>query len=105
MMREHEEVILGLQPVEWAQWMHHPITKGFFAYLGDFEGDLVAEITDRFMAGTLYDEPRGEGADLEGRNAHVLRGRVLTLQETRRITLEAILAYYRGKLGLGEDED
>jgi hypothetical protein len=98
----HEELLLETSQIGWAQWRHNPLTAAFFAFLGDQEENFVQAIMARFLAGQLYREEAGESQE---QNATVLRGRVISLRETQGITLEAIQAFYRDKLGLPQEDD
>lgn len=104
MADHHEDLFLAMKPLEWAQWMHHPITEAFFVFLADQEGNFLEAITNRFVAGMLYENGGAVDGDSQERNASVLRGRVIALRETQRITLADLQAFYRGKRGLPQDE-
>lgn len=105
MADHHEELMLCLTQQEWAQWQHNPVTAAFFVFLEDQETNFMDNIAERFVAGMLYEKGGSDGVDSQDHNASVLRGRVIALRETRRITLADLQAFYRDKRGEPQPED
>lgn len=95
----HGEILLELSQQGFAQWMHHPITKAFFAFLDDQYCAYRETAADLLEAGAYR-----QGATREDQNPDVVRGMLLQLKQLSRIGLTDIQSFY-GKEPPSEEQD
>jgi hypothetical protein len=78
----------GLTKDDFQVWKHHPVSKVYLKYLGDYRAMLLRELLERWEAGALTLDTEKE-----------IRGRTLTLADLVDLQFASIEKFY------SEEED
>jgi hypothetical protein len=73
----------GISEGDFNAWKHHPVSKVYLRYLGDYRSMLLRELLGRWEAGKLELETEKE-----------IRGRVMTLADLVELRFESIQKFY-----------
>ena len=93
-------LMLGLSETEFAQWTHSPITRAFLQYLDDQVENWLEQAMAVFLAGNFV-----PGAARQDQNPEVVRGRILAVQELRRINIADIQGFYEAQQTPEDSQD
>lgn len=74
----------GLTEGDFQVWKHHPVSKIYLQYLGDYRAMLLKELLGRWEAGALTLETEKE-----------IRGRVMTLADLVELQFASIQKFYQ----------
>jgi hypothetical protein len=75
--------IEGLTKDDFQVWKHHPVSKLYLKYLGDYRAMLLRELLERWEAGALTLDTEKE-----------IRGRTLTLADLVDLQFASIEKFY-----------
>lgn len=73
----------GLTEADFQVWKHHPVSKLYLKYLGDYRAMLIRELLGRWEGGTLTLDTEKE-----------IRGRTVTLAELAELQFASIQKFY-----------
>lgn len=73
----------GLTEADFNVWKHHPVSKLYLRYLGDYRAMLIRELLERWEAGTLQLDTEKE-----------IRGRTMTLADLTELQFASIQKFY-----------
>lgn len=75
-----------LENERFGQWLHHPMTKRFMAFLKHRDDMLKAAAIGLWQAGQFRDPSKSQSEEL--------RGRTLELSDVRAVTLQGLRDFY-----------
>ena len=73
----------GLTEADFQVWKHHPVTKVYLLYLGDYRAMLLRDLLERWEGGVLTLDTEKE-----------IRGRTMTLAELGELQFASIQKFY-----------
>lgn len=86
---DHANLFLEIGEQEFKLWMHNPLTRAFFEYLGHQYAAFRETAAELVEAGAFH-----LGAREELQNPDVVRGQLLATRHLHRITLTDIQGFY-----------
>ena len=98
-LTDHRALFEEMSEEEWQQWRHNPITRAYLRFLEDQAAQFRVQAAWMIENG-VFDVT----SQLEGRNPHVIRGKLLLLGELQRLTVEVIKQFYRDEREAGQTE-
>jgi hypothetical protein len=74
----------GISEADFQVWKHHPVSKLYLKYLGDYRAALLRELLERWEAGSLVLDTEKE-----------IRGRTMTLADLVELKFASIQTFYQ----------